>query len=79
MPQDTSLHKAANNGDVAEIKSILETPPEEGEEAPDVNGPGAAERRPLHRAAGAGHLQATEFLLEKGAQIDIVSNINFTV
>mmetsp|Transcript_11508 Transcript_11508/g.20972 ORF Transcript_11508/g.20972 Transcript_11508/m.20972 type:complete len:177 (+) Transcript_11508:277-807(+) len=64
MPTDTPLHKAAHNGDLAAVKNILE----EGEIA--VDEPGAAERRPLHRAAGGNHIDICKFLIEKGAQVD---------
>ena len=43
MPIDTELHKAAHNGDLGKVKHLLE----EGEI--EVNAPGAAERRALHR------------------------------
>ena len=47
----------------------IETP-EEGEDPIDVNEPGASDRRPLHRSAGAGHLELTQYFLDKGAEID---------
>jgi ankyrin repeat protein len=64
VPVDTPLHKAAHSGSVPEITAILEA----GDI--DVNAPGAAERRALHRAAGGGHDAAVTFLLEKGALVD---------
>ncbi|GMI11417.1 hypothetical protein TrRE_jg3932 [Triparma retinervis] len=64
MPTDTPLHKAANTGDLNQVKAILE----EGEI--EVDAPGAAERRPLHRAAGGNHLEICKFLVEKGAKVD---------
>lgn len=36
----------------------------------DVNEAGAADRRPLHRAAGGGHVDICKYLVEKGAIID---------
>ncbi|CAM9365145.1 unnamed protein product [Phaeothamnion confervicola] len=64
MPVDTELHKAAHNGDLAKVKELVES----GEI--DVNAPGAADRRPLHRAAGGNHVDIMGFLLDKGAPID---------
>mmetsp|Transcript_8390 Transcript_8390/g.16955 ORF Transcript_8390/g.16955 Transcript_8390/m.16955 type:complete len:177 (-) Transcript_8390:66-596(-) len=64
MPTDTPLHKAAHNGDLAQVKNIIE----EGEIP--VDAPGAAERRPLHRAAGGNHVEICKFLVEKGAAVD---------
>jgi hypothetical protein len=72
MPSDNELHKAANKGDLEECKKWIETP-EPGEDPLDVNGPGAADRRPLHRAAGAGHLAICEYFVSKGAIVDAVS------
>lgn len=72
MPSDNELHKAANKGDLEECKKYIESP-EPGEDPLDVNGPGAADRRPLHRAAGAGHLAICEYLVSKGAIVDAVS------
>lgn len=45
MPTDTELHKAAHNGDLGKVKQLIE----DGEV--EVNEPGAAERRALHRYA----------------------------
>lgn len=64
MPSDTELHKAANNGDLNKCKELVES----GEI--DVNEPGAADRRALHRAAGGNHLEVMKYLLGKGAPID---------
>ncbi len=69
MPTDTPLHKAAHNGDLAAVKNILE----EGEI--EVDAAGAAERRPLHRAAGGNHTEICKYLVEKGAQVDQVSSL----
>lgn len=74
MPTDNSLHKAAHKGDLAECKKLIETP-DEGEDPIDVNEPGAAERRPLHRSAGGGHLELCEYFLSRGAELDAVSNL----
>ena len=71
MPTDNNLHKAAHKGDLEECKKLIETP-EEGEDPIDVNEPGASDRRPLHRSAGAGHLEICEYFISKGALIDAV-------
>lgn len=71
MPSDNNLHKAAHKGDLDECKKLIETP-DEGEDPIDVNEPGASERRPLHRAAGAGHTELCEYFLQKGAELDAV-------
>ncbi|CAE7573584.1 kidins220b [Symbiodinium microadriaticum] len=36
----------------------------------DVNCAGASDRRPIHRAAGAGHLDICEYLVSKGALVN---------
>lgn len=69
MPSDNELHKAAHKGDLEACKVIieggaLEDPPI------TVNDAGASDRRPLHRAAGAGHLAICEYFLEVGADIN---------
>lgn len=72
MPVDNDLHKAAHKGDLEACKMILES--QAGEETPiTVNDPGASDRRPLHRAAGAGHLNLVQYFLEIGAEINAVS------
>ena len=62
MPQDTELHKAANQGDEGEVADILVN----GEIAVDAKG--AQERTALHRALGAGHAGIAEqlALIHKG-------------
>lgn len=72
MPTDTELHKAANKGDLEAVKVWVEHPPE-GEDAIEVDAPGAADRRAIHRAAGAGHTQICAYLVEKGSNVNIVS------
>jgi Ankyrin repeats (many copies) len=74
MPSDNNLHKAAHKGDLDECKRCIEGEVGiEGEELIDVNEPGASDRRALHRSAGAGHLQLCVYLIEKAAEIDLVS------
>jgi ABC-type nitrate/sulfonate/bicarbonate transport system substrate-binding protein len=71
MPVDNSLHKAAHKGDLEECRKYLDGAPDEDIEAIDINEPGAAERRALHRSAGAGHFDVCQLLLERGAIIDL--------
>lgn len=71
MPVDNDLHKAAHKGDLEACKMLIES--SVGEEVPiTVNDPGASDRRPLHRAAGAGHLNLVQYFLEIGAEIDAI-------
>lgn len=72
MPSDNELHKACNKGDLEEVRKWVEDPPED-EDAIDVDCAGASNRRPLQRAAGAGHTAICEYLLSKGATINMVS------
>lgn len=81
MPTDTALHKAANSGDLDAVLNLftvvleLNYPQElvdEHEERVDVNAPGAGDRRPIHRAAGANHADIIKILIEKGAVVDQV-------
>ena len=69
MPADTALHKACNGGDLSLVQKLVEEP-EDPEEPNDVNAPGAGDRRPIHRAAGANHVDVVTFLIEKGALVD---------
>mmetsp|Transcript_93851 Transcript_93851/g.183995 ORF Transcript_93851/g.183995 Transcript_93851/m.183995 type:complete len:185 (+) Transcript_93851:70-624(+) len=69
MPSDNELHKAAHKGDIKLCKMLIES--SVGEEVPfTANDQGASDRRPLHRAAGAGHTELCEYFLEIGAEID---------
>lgn len=70
MPSDNNLHKAAHKGDIEECKKYIEDP-DEGDDPIDVNSPGASDRRPIHRAAGAGHADLCAYFLDKGAQINL--------
>ncbi len=73
MPLDSELHKAAHKGDLETCKMLIEGSVDE--EVPmTVNDAGASDRRPLHRAAGAGHLALCIYFLDIGAEIDAVSN-----
>lgn len=71
MPLDSELHKAAHKGDLETCKMLIESSVDE--EVPiTVNDAGASDRRPLHRAAGAGHLALCTYFLDIGAEIDAV-------
>lgn len=71
MPVDNNLHKAAHKGDFELVKKCIEIgEPDEEEDPIDVNAPGAGDRRALHRSAGAGFLDITAYLLDKGAELD---------
>ena len=72
MPADNELHKAAHKGDIDACKMLIESSVEE--EVPiTVNDIGASDRRPLHRAAGAGHTSLCAYFLEIGAEVNAVS------
>lgn len=60
---DTSLHKAAQRGNVREIKRLLE-----GEV--DVDAKDHKQRTPLYLAAAYGQDEAVELLLKHGANVD---------
>lgn len=60
MPQDTPLHKAANEGCVEDIQ-------EELAQGANVNAKGAQGRTALHRALGVGNLPCVEELLSNNA------------
>eukprot|EP01039_Chlorochromonas_danica_P007620 gene7620-8422_t len=71
MPVDNDLHKAAHKGDLEACKAIIAAAAT-SEEPINVNDPGASDRRALHRAAGAGHLELCQYFLEIGAEVDAV-------
>ena len=64
MPQDSSLHKACYEGNINVVLAIL------SECQDDVNSKGAQDRTPLHRAAGAGHLEVVDTLISFNADIN---------
>jgi ankyrin repeat protein len=61
MPNDTPLHKLANEGSTAEIEEFLMSEPDA------VNAAGAQGRTPLHRALGGGFIETATVLLERKA------------
>ena len=75
MPADNELHKAAHKGDIETCKMLIEGSVEE--EVPiTVNDLGASDRRPLHRAAGAGHAELCAYFLDIGAEINAVREVH---
>ncbi|MCX7045654.1 MAG: ankyrin repeat domain-containing protein [Candidatus Sumerlaeota bacterium] len=59
------LHQACKDGDIAVVKKIL------ARKGADVNARGIQfGERPLHWAAGQGHLEIVDFLLDHGADIN---------
>jgi ankyrin repeat protein len=75
MPSDNELHKAAHKGDLEACKVLIEG--SVSEEVPyTVNDLGASERRPLHRAAGAGHIELCSYFIDTGAEINAVRIFN---
>lgn len=71
MPGDNDVHKAAAKGETEKIRGLLDLT--QYDDPPlSVNDLGASDRRPLHRAAGGGFLECSQFLLEAGAEIDAV-------
>ncbi|KAJ1421414.1 ankyrin repeat-containing domain protein [Ochromonadaceae sp. CCMP2298] len=69
MPVDNELHKAAHKGDMDAVKMLIEGSVDE--ETPlTVNDIGASDRRPLHRAAGAGHAELVAYFVELGAEVN---------
>ncbi len=70
MPVDSGLHKACHAGNLDEVQRLLTAPLEEGCEPIDINAPGAGDRRPIHRAAGANKVEIVQLLIEKGALVD---------
>jgi ankyrin repeat protein len=71
MPVDNDLHKAANRGKLEECVNILEAT--KFDELPiTVNDLGAMDRRPLHRSAGAGHVEVCQYFITIGAEIEAI-------
>lgn len=74
MPVDHALHKACNTGELDRVRELVEQKGEEPDEFETeeelVNAPGAADRRPIHRAAAANHVEIIKYLVEKGAIVN---------
>lgn len=70
--------EAAPAADAVEATEEGDDDDDDDEEVVDVNAAGAGGRRPIHRAAGANHVDVIRFLLEKGAVVDQVDKSNRT-
>jgi hypothetical protein len=75
MPSDNDLHKAAHKGDLEDCKRLVEEP-SPGDDPIDVNEPGAADRRAIHRAAGAGHMDIWYFIYSHCVYVVTVATVN---
>ncbi len=64
----TELHRACQKGDIAMVKSILNSDLDQLN-ARDSNG-----WQPIHEAVHGGHLDIVKFLVSKGAQVDERTN-----
>lgn len=60
------IHKAAKDGDITKIKSLLEKDPKL------INAGNRLEQAPLEMAAWGGHKEIVAFLIEKGANVNQV-------
>lgn len=69
-----TVHAAAKTNDVDALRLLLNARPELVETYDDNRRP----RQPLYYAAEAGHLDATELLLDRGADIDNADESNIT-
>jgi hypothetical protein len=68
---ESPLAKAAIQGDLAEIKALLEA-------GADINSRDALGRTPLHMAAFYGRLKTTELLIASGADINVKDRVEMT-
>jgi hypothetical protein len=63
-PGDTALHRAAREGDVAKLRSLLDA-------GADPNLPSSSGRTPLMEAALRGRLEIARLLISAGADVNI--------
>jgi len=66
------IHDAAKKGDLVKVKTLLQKDPTL------LNAKGENQKTPLHWAAEAGHAEIVEFLVSKGAEINILNVISET-
>ncbi|MCD7463130.1 hypothetical protein HAX54_050014 [Datura stramonium] len=66
-----TLHRAARNGDVADIKKCIA-------EGISVNGKDQNGWTPLHRAAFKGRVEGVKVLVKHGAKLDVVDDCGYT-
>ncbi|MFC2155084.1 ankyrin repeat domain-containing protein [Acidobacteriota bacterium] len=66
------IHEAAKRGDLVKVKTLLQKDPTL------LNAKGENQKTPLHWAAEAGHTEIAEFLVSKGAEINILNVISET-
>jgi len=62
------LHKAAKEGDMEKVKSLLAENPDKIDDKDPIYG-----YTPLHRAAHQGHYEVAEYLLDQGADVNAES------
>ena len=65
MPNDTELHRAANQGEFDEVESLLQA-------GMEIDARGAQGRTALHRALGAGETATAKLLIEHKADPGVV-------
>mmetsp|Transcript_10292 Transcript_10292/g.18815 ORF Transcript_10292/g.18815 Transcript_10292/m.18815 type:complete len:804 (-) Transcript_10292:22-2433(-) len=74
-PAPKNLHEAALQGNVEACKTLLEA---EGEK-PDINGWDEKQIAPLGYAVACGHLETVQFLIESGADVQILDGSDNTL
>jgi ankyrin repeat protein len=67
--EDQEIHDIAFAGDAEQLKSLLDKNPEL------IDAKGWLERRPLHCAAGFGHVDCVRLLIERGADVNAHSKL----
>jgi len=67
VEHSTTLHQAAERGDVAAVEKLLD-------EGADVNARDEGGASPLHAAAFAGHRNVIRLLIKRGADINLEDN-----
>ena len=60
------LHEAAKNGDIEDVRELLEA-------GADVNGLNSEGATPLHWAAFKGHVDVAKLLIKRGAKVNAVT------